>query len=74
LRIAGFLDSQFKSFPDHRACNAVRSELADVVKSAFAMFSLKSPSLLDFKKQTIAVAIIAGDARGRNRIGNYSAS
>jgi hypothetical protein len=27
--------------------------LADVVKSAFAMFSLKSPSLLDFKKQTI---------------------
>ena len=48
-----FLDSQFKSFPDHRAGNAVRYELADVVKSAFAMFSLKSPSLLDFKKQTI---------------------
>src|SRR6266540_2956535 len=38
-----FLDSQFKSFPDHRAGNAVRYELADVVKSAFAMFSLKSP-------------------------------
>jgi hypothetical protein len=48
-----FLDSQFKSIPDHRAGNAVRYELADVVKSAFAMFSLKSPSLLDFKKQTI---------------------
>jgi hypothetical protein len=48
-----FLDSQFKSFPDHRAGNAVRYELADVMKSAFAMFSLKSPSLLDFKKQTI---------------------
>src|SRR5512138_1546284 len=49
-----FLDSQFKSFPDHRAGNAVRYPLADVLKSAFAMFSLKSPSLLDFKKQTVA--------------------
>jgi hypothetical protein len=27
--------------------------LADVLKSAFAMFSLKSPSLLDFKKQSL---------------------
>jgi hypothetical protein len=27
--------------------------LADVLKSAFAMFSLKCPSLLDFKKQTL---------------------
>src|SRR5262245_64835514 len=48
-----FLDTQFKSFPDHRVGNAVRYELADVLKSAFAMFSLKSPSLLDFKKQTV---------------------
>jgi Transposase DDE domain len=48
-----FLDAQFKSFPDHRVGNAVRYELADVLKSAFAMFSLKSPSLLDFKRQTI---------------------
>jgi Transposase DDE domain len=48
-----FLDPQFKSFPDHRVGNAVRYELADVLKSAFAMFSLKSPSLLDFKRQTI---------------------
>src|SRR6266545_7942301 len=49
-----FLDSQFKSFPDHRSGNAVRYPLADVLKSAFAMFSLKSPSLLDFKNQTVA--------------------
>jgi hypothetical protein len=49
-----FLDSEFQNLPDHRAGNAVQYELADVLKSAFAMFSLKSPSLLDFKKQTVA--------------------
>lgn len=47
-----FLDDQFQTFPDHRATNA-RYSLADVLKSSFAMFSLKSPSLLDFKKQTV---------------------
>ncbi len=47
-----FLDDQFQTLPDHRATNA-RYPLADVLKSAFAMFSLKSPSLLDFKKQTV---------------------
>ncbi len=46
-----FLDEQFQLFPDHRASNS-KYPLASVVKSAFAMFSLKSPSLLDFKKQT----------------------
>ena len=51
--LMSFLDLQFKSFPDHRVGNAVRYELADVLKGAFAMFSLKSPSLLDFKKQTV---------------------
>lgn len=49
-----FLDSEFRNLPDHRAGNAVQYELADVLKSAFAMFALKSPSLLDFKKQTVA--------------------
>ena len=49
-----FLDTQFQSFPDHRIGNAVRYKLPDVLKSAFAMFSLKSPSLLDFKEQTVA--------------------
>lgn len=48
-----FLDNQVQTFPDHRADNA-RYKLADVVKSGFAMFSLKSPSLLDFKNQTVA--------------------
>lgn len=47
-----FLDAQFETIPDHRASNA-RFSLDDVLKSAFAMFSLKSPSLLDFKKQTV---------------------
>src|SRR3982751_3958796 len=49
-----FLDEQFQLFPDHRAGNAVRYPLADLLKSAFAMFSLKSPSLLDFKNQAVA--------------------
>jgi hypothetical protein len=47
-----FLDEQFQLFPDHGSGNAVRYSLAEVLKCAFAMFSLKSPSLLDFKNQT----------------------
>jgi len=47
-----FLDGEFQKLPDHRSGNALRYDLADVLKSAFAMFSLKAPSLLDFKKQT----------------------
>jgi len=47
-----FLDDQFRQFPEHRASNA-RYPLAAVLKAAFAMFSLKSPSLLDFKQQTV---------------------
>ena len=47
-----FLDREFQPLPDHRASNA-HYPLADVLKSAFAMFSLKCPSLLDFKQQTI---------------------
>jgi hypothetical protein len=31
-----FLDGEFQRFPEHRAGNAVRYELADVLKSAFA--------------------------------------
>ncbi len=49
-----FLDEQFQVLPDHRSGNAVRYSLADVLKSAFAMFSLKCPSLLDFNKQSVA--------------------
>ena len=51
-----FLDSEFQNLPDHRAGNAVRYELADVLKSAFAIFSLKSPSRLDFKQQSVPEA------------------
>jgi hypothetical protein len=48
------LDEQFQSFPDPRSGNALRYQLPDVLKAAFAMFSLKSPSLLDFNNQSIA--------------------
>ena len=51
--LMSFLDEQFQQFSDTRARNA-KYQLAEVIKSAFAMFSLKSPSLLDFKQQTIA--------------------
>jgi hypothetical protein len=47
-----FLDLEFQKLPDPRTGNATQYELANVLKAAFAMFSLKSPSLLDFKKQT----------------------
>jgi len=47
-----FLDREFQKLPDHRAGNALRYDLADVLRSAFAMFSLKATSLLDFKKRT----------------------
>ena len=50
--LMSFLDGEFQKLPDHRTGNATRYNLADVLKSAFAMFSLKSPSLLDFKNQT----------------------
>jgi hypothetical protein len=48
------LDEQFQTFPDYRTGNAVSYQLPDVLKAAFAMFSLKSPSLLDFKTQSTA--------------------
>lgn len=48
------LDEQFQTFPDQRVGNAVSYQLPDVLKAAFAMFSLKSSSLLDFKTQTTA--------------------
>lgn len=45
------LDQQFKNMADHRRHNTTYS-LPDVLKSGFAMFSLKSPSLLSFQEQT----------------------
>ncbi len=47
------LSEEFQRLPDHRRANA-SYELADVLLSAFAMFSLKSPSLLSFRQQTKA--------------------
>lgn len=45
------LGEQVSRIKDHRRSNRTYS-LADVLKSAFAMFSLKSPSLLSFQEQT----------------------
>src|SRR5258706_8801423 len=45
------LSEEFAQLPDHRRANSSYG-LADVLRSAFAMFSLKSPSLLSFKEQT----------------------
>ena len=45
------LSDKFGQLPDQRRAN--RSyELSDILLSAFAMFSLKSPSLLSFEEQT----------------------
>jgi hypothetical protein len=45
------LSDEFERLPDHRRANTSYA-LADVLRSAFAMFSLKSPSLLAFREQT----------------------
>ena len=45
------LSQEFERLPDHRR-NNTSYPLADVLRSAFAMFSLKSPSLLSFREQT----------------------
>src|SRR5215204_1324076 len=45
------VSDEFDLLPDHRRANATY-DLADVLRSAFAMFSLKSPSLLSFRQQT----------------------
>jgi len=45
------LSEEFAQVEDHRRANSSYG-LADVLRSAFAMFSLKSPSLLAFKEQT----------------------
>ena len=47
------LSAELEQIPDHRSGNATKYVLADVLKSAFAMFSLKCRSLLDFKQQTL---------------------
>jgi len=48
------LDEHFRTIPDNRTGNARQYQLPDVLKAAFAMFSLKHPSLLDFKTQSTA--------------------
>jgi len=49
--LMGTLSEEFAQLPDHRRANSSYA-LADVLRSAFAMFSLKSPSLLAFKELT----------------------
>ncbi len=45
------LRAGFEKVEDHRAMDMVKIPLADVMMSAFAMFSLKDPSLLAFDKR-----------------------
>jgi hypothetical protein len=45
------MSEEFTQLPDHRRANS-SYELVDVLRSAFAMFLLKSPSLLAFKELT----------------------
>jgi Transposase DDE domain len=45
------VSEEFAQLQDQRRVNT-SYDLADVLRSAFAMFSLKSPSLLSFKEQT----------------------
>lgn len=45
------VSQEFAHIPDPRRANA-KYPLTDVLCSAFAMFSLKSPSLLDFDQRT----------------------
>lgn len=45
------VSQKFANFSDHRRANA-KYPLTDFLGSAFAMFSLKSPSLLDFEQRT----------------------
>jgi hypothetical protein len=45
------LSDQLEQLPDHRASNA-SYKLGDVLRSGFAMFSLKCSSLLAFEKRS----------------------
>jgi len=47
----GSLSEEFGQLPDYRRANG-NYELADILRSAFAMFPLKSHSLLAFKELT----------------------
>ena len=47
----GVLRAGFEKIKDHRAKEMVKISLADTLMSAFAMFSLKDPSLLVFDKR-----------------------
>jgi hypothetical protein len=46
----GLLRNGFAKVPDHRSDDS-EITLTDALMSAFAMFSLKCPSLLDYDKQ-----------------------
>ena len=51
--LLGEVQQVFGSVPDHRRSNASIS-MVDILSSAYAMFSLKSPSLLSFEKRSQA--------------------
>jgi hypothetical protein len=59
-----FLYREFQKFPDHRAGNALQYDLADVLKSAFAMFSLKAFSTIVFRNRLLTRAVQYRDREG----------
>jgi hypothetical protein len=71
------LSEEFEEIKDHRRAN-VSYKLADMLRSGFAMFSLKSPSLLSFQEQSeqerenlqkiYEIKAIAGDTQIRTAL------
>ena len=51
-KLFGAIRSDFEKIPDLRQQGKVAIPLSDAVMSAFAMFSLKAPSLLHFHEET----------------------
>lgn len=57
--LLSLLRSGFEEIEDHRTEALVKISLADTLMSAFAMFSLKDPSLLAFDERILSTAIDA---------------
>ncbi len=52
-KLYGIVVSEFEKIVDHRA-NNISYTLSNILKSGFAIFSLKSPSLLSYQKRSVS--------------------
>lgn len=62
---------EFKKIPDHRLQNKIEIPLSDALMSAYAIFSLKFPSLLEFENMQLEAPNLAANLKsiyGINRI------